>query len=202
MAERTTIGIYYLPEGANEEIKLMVDAVLTINHKASSDITEHTVEDGTPVADNMVPKAVELELSCLVTNAPLDQDEVRNTRSSEAWLELENIRISKQVVAVITGFRVYENMGILALSAPEDFRNGDCLRYTVSLRQIRKASLETVVAPKPAPVKPNLKPKDDKGTKGKEEPEEKEEDWFDTLSDYIGGETSILNDLANPNASP
>jgi hypothetical protein len=165
-SERKKIGIYvplsdseFIPYRAGAEKLLLLDAMLNETHSRSSEVTENPVESGAPVSDNIQPHANRLTLTCLVSNSPLNVDDVRETRAAEIWADLEQVRVNKQVVSVVTTLDVYENMAIESLEVPRDSSKGDCLYFTIGLKQIRTAQLVTV----PAPVKPNRKPVKKKG---------------------------------------
>lgn len=138
-----------------------LDLVETEEHGLESEITEHPVEDGSDISDNIRRKPRTLTFtgavvsdtpigaianeptrrSALSTLAPggaiIETGDGRNKISNEAWRRLEAMWLAGQPVVVVTDFKRYESMGIESLSNPISAKNAGGLVFTVKFKEVR-----------------------------------------------------------------
>jgi hypothetical protein len=153
---------------------LVLDASITESHQAEVEVTEHPVEQGANIADHTRAKPESLTLEGLISNTPLNRTQTRRLveslgvvfesnsaedavfgqpgRAEAAYVTLREIKEAGQLITVVTGLRVYEDMVMTSLLVPRDARTGEALRFTASFKQIRLVKNKTttqVVAKEP-----------------------------------------------------
>lgn len=157
---------------------LELDASLTETATFASDVSEHPVEVGSDVVDNIRPKPVEVRIDGVISDTPITAEQLRraadaagvtldapqNTpgRSSDALAFLLALRDSPRLVTITTKRGAYDNMALVSLSVPEDRTTGDVLRFSATFRQVRTVALRRVVIRTATSA---TKPKQKAGTK-------------------------------------
>lgn len=116
---------------------LTIDTVLSERHQADSTVTQQPVEEGSNIADHIVNEPETVVIEGIVSNTPITGG-TRNA-AQEVFNELYSLRDAKEVVTVVTGLVVYENMVITNISIPRDRGTGGLVRFTVELTRIIKA---------------------------------------------------------------
>jgi hypothetical protein len=153
---------------------LVLDASVTENHQAEVEVTEHPVEAGANIADHTRAKPETLTIEGIVSNTPLNRTQTRRLVESmgvviesssvedsvfgqpghaeAAYATLRGLKDAGQLLTVVTGLRVYEDMVMTSLVIPRDARTGEALRFTASFKQVRLVKNKTttqVVAKEP-----------------------------------------------------
>ncbi len=132
---------------------LELDASVAEEHTAANEITSHPVERGSNVADHIRPLPETISIEGIVSNTPIRADEVARAgevprgspgRAEAAFATLMELRDKGVLLTVVTKLRTYENMAIESLRIPRNARVGDALTFTVQLRRVRLAQLQTV----------------------------------------------------------
>ena len=120
---------------------LQFDASIEEEHKASVDITDHPVEDGSTMSDHRLQKPREFTLTAIVTNTPptlgafFRYDNVA-TRDVDTWTLLNTLTKHKSLLTVKTTLDTYENMVIKDMSVPRTAALGNSLEVTITFREI------------------------------------------------------------------
>ena len=148
---------------------LEVDCTLTETHTADVDVTEHPVESGAAMSDHIRPKQEAFTMSGLfsgtpnptegtsrvvdvqaggdvfklTTNVSEAEEKKAATRLEEARDALYRIKNGAELITVVTGLKVYENMAMKSLSIERDGRTGISLRFTASFVQVETVELKT-----------------------------------------------------------
>lgn len=116
-----------------------IDATTNEDHDTDADVTQYPIEDGSDVVDNVHVKPRNLTLQCIVSDTPLaPMDTIRtpgSIPSHDAYNRMDAIMQAKQPITVITRRRVYTQMFMSKLSAPDNADIGDSLQFTVSFVQ-------------------------------------------------------------------
>lgn len=125
----------------------------------TSEVTEHPVEDGSDISDNIRNKPRELTLTnAVVSNTPIGPIANDDTRimgdtlpppSDDAYRRLEKIWENRDVVTVVTALKKYENMALDTLTVPQEAKNAGGLIFTAHFVQvvIRKNKRVTMAIP-------------------------------------------------------
>lgn len=117
---------------------LIIEATLVENHSLDSTVTEQPVENGANVSDHIITKPPRVTIDGFISNTPVKDKPGNNAQN--AFEALYNIRDAKELVTVVTGFKVYDNMAIISVTVPKDSRTGDAIRFNVELLQVRISS--------------------------------------------------------------
>jgi hypothetical protein len=122
------------------------DVVTSESHEVSADATEHTVEGASPITDHIQLKQKTLALSGVVTNTPIIVDALTpSQRARVAYETIVEMMERAELVTVVTGLTVYENMAIVQVSSPRDPKSSrNELQVSIQLKQIRITSPEFV----------------------------------------------------------
>ncbi|MDD5034859.1 MAG: hypothetical protein PHE55_08890 [Methylococcaceae bacterium] len=175
---------------------VMFDATLNETHSDTAEVTEHPVEFGADVSDNirMMPATLELEgivsstpivfLASITAPSPLENKlQLYPTRSydrpGDAYDELRRaMREDGGGITVSTTLRTYENMAITSLEANRDAENGNVLHVSISLREVKKVSpLQYGLDMSPAvPQNPAQKAADNAGNLAAQQAEDAQSD--------------------------
>ena len=143
-----------------------VDAVLDEVHRFANLVTEHPVEDGSPITDHIVNIPVKLEMEGRITDTPSTLSETLITgaaglvagalgtppalvalgqslanlklpgRAKSAYQELVALYQSRTTFSVLTGINEYVNMTFLSLDFTRTPRDGRSIRFKASLHEI------------------------------------------------------------------
>jgi len=130
-----------------------LDCSLSENHVFSAEVTEHPVEIGGDISDNVKQNPDEVTITGIVTNYPAQWLASLSTIPGRAETALEQLRSMKalgKLVDVVTGLREYSSMIISRVEAPRSAGVGDAVQVTVTLRNVQVVQSKTVAAPVPA----------------------------------------------------
>lgn len=133
------------------------DAMLTETHMNEAEVTDHPVELGSDVTDNvkMHPRSIELNglisntpiefLASITAPSPLDMSPgppmQSYDRTGDAYGELlRMMSYNAGIVPVSTTLESYDNMAITSCVIHRDAENGNVLNATLRLREIKKVS--------------------------------------------------------------
>jgi hypothetical protein len=176
-----TVSVLFGRRKVGQIGELVLDAVITEKHSYTNEVSQYPVEDGSDINDNIRKLPAEITINGMVSNTPVDVlqannaeviqkidggVEVKNLRRTEVLNRVELaqdilLRISgrqikgepqdPELVTVITGLRVYQNMAITNLEIPRDITVGEAIKFDASLREVRKVSSESVEIPFASP---------------------------------------------------
>jgi hypothetical protein len=182
-----SLGLIYDPRKsptsiASDLISIDLDVMSDEAHDWSNEVTENPVELGSPVADNIQPKADRFSITGLITNAPIDPDIAAQfpgaidgglfsarLQTHFDWLrELKNLRVP---LTVYTRYIVYTDMAITSCNISRSNGTGEALPFTLQFTHIRIVKTQTVDVP--PGISRKLDKKADAGTAKKTQPEAK-----------------------------
>lgn len=112
-----------------------LDVTLREDHRYTSRVTTYPIEEGSTLADHIINEPAIVVLEGIVTDTPLSFLSFFN-RSVDAFNRLIKIHEDRQIVTVVTGLKVYQNMAITVLDVPREVRTGQSLRFTIELQEI------------------------------------------------------------------
>lgn len=115
---------------------LIVEATLSENHEASSKVTLFPIENGFEISDHIINEPQRVTIEGFISDTPLDGFNGNNAQN--AFDTLYEMRDNKELISVITGFKVYENMAITNISVPRDTSTGKAIRFSVELVEVVK----------------------------------------------------------------
>jgi hypothetical protein len=131
-----------------------LDLVEVEEHSLESEITDHPVEDGSDISDNIRIKPRELTLTnAVVSDTPIGAIATDPTRilvddlpppSMDAYRKLEQIWLNREPVTIVTNLKKYDSMGLLQLTIPREAKNAGGLIFTAHFKEIRLAKNKRV----------------------------------------------------------
>ncbi len=131
---------------------LELDASLSERHEFENIITDFPIETGGEVSDHIYMKPDRVMIQGFITNSPpvffdLTNTLGRNDRVGDALETLKSIRDNRELVTVVTGLIIYDNMAMKRLTIPRSSRTGETLRFTAEFVKITKVASETAGIP-------------------------------------------------------
>lgn len=143
---RTPLGFKKSGEAA---FSLELDLVTSERHERRAEITQFPIEDGSTISDHIILRPKTIKLEGLVSNTPIQilgglsfEDRVQN-----AFDVLEQLYENKEILTVVSGLDVYEDMAFSELIYPRDFTTGQALEVKATLEKISKVQMQTVIIP-------------------------------------------------------
>lgn len=144
-------------ENGIETAFLSFDAVVEEEHSLTSQVTDHTIEDGSTTSDHAVNEAETLSLDVEISNYPYqlsDQFIVaaarvvrdlvqtgtlsdREDRAVEGYKVLRSLIKSKTLLRVQTHLWIYDDMILTAVRTPRNKSTVDTLKATLQFKQVR-----------------------------------------------------------------
>lgn len=123
---------------------VLLDAVISELHSASSVVTSVPIEDGADINDHIALDPINVQIQGFISDSPLDFDLASFDRVQNAFDELFRLWKNKELVTVVTGFKIYENMAITRLDVPRDNSTFNSLKFSIDLTEITKLPLQNV----------------------------------------------------------
>lgn len=159
--------------------QIAFDCTVTENHSNSVTVTEHPVEEGSAITDHAQREPDDLTLNGIISDQPILLNAAENLqpsvaggdpklRAQQAYDEFLRLQREFSLLQIATELRDYQNMMITGIAVTRDKSKRNILDIGLTLREFRKATVETVDAPEP--TEPVHKNKRDLGRKQKEPP--------------------------------
>jgi hypothetical protein len=114
---------------------VFLDATLLETHESTSVATSFPIEDGSFISDYIINNPETLQITGLVTDTPLSFFSGFN-RSITAFNELLRAQKNKELLNVVTGVKIYENMVLTSINVPRDSQTGSSLTFNISLQKV------------------------------------------------------------------
>lgn len=128
-----------------------IDCAVNEDHSFESDVTDHPVESGSSITDNIQSKPIQITLDGLVSDTPIgamatqrfnsgdtgDQGQLLYKPSVDAYQRMIGIRDAREPVTIVTSLGTFDNMALVSLSVPRNAQNGEALRFKAVFKQIK-----------------------------------------------------------------
>lgn len=142
-----------------------IDATMDETHDLANTVTDHPVEEGSPISDHSRPEPDRVTLRCFISNTPLSTEQQQRAiqegvfkfqttaaraveigavdgRGAQAFAALKKLRDEGTLVKVVTTLKTYavsssEGMIVEHLTVPRTLQDYDGLAFTIVLKQIR-----------------------------------------------------------------
>lgn len=145
--------------------ELPFDLLIDESHAMRFDISDHAVENGAAVSDHVTRRLRSVTVTGLFTNHPsngvdyaqktsdgyeLAQDEVDlesgelsavTNRAQANWTQLQKIASEREPVTLYTALETYVNVVITELRASRGPQDGEAVKFTMTLREVRSVAL-------------------------------------------------------------
>ena len=119
----------------------LLDVNITEEHQFEAEVTDHPVEKGSDVTDNVRTKPDVVTIESIVSDSPLGA--VARSRAAgtlptdEALALLRAIRKAREPVAIETSLGRYENMVLQSLRIPRNSQIGtSAIQFTATFKQV------------------------------------------------------------------
>lgn len=155
----SAIDLPYQVVISSDDSQIAFDAVANEQHERNLTITEHPVEEGAKVTDHAQKEPDQLTLNGIISDHPIllnraDLEPVipggdPENRAQQALDEFERLQETASLLTVDTEKKRYENMMIVGISVTMDAPRRYILDIGLSLKEFRKATVESVEAPEP-----------------------------------------------------
>lgn len=118
---------------------IAVDAFLTESHTQSAEVTEYSVEEGSPISDHVTPAPDGLSITGIIspTSIYTSGNESGIDRVAECDQKFAELMAKGEPVDVVTGLRAYTNMVITEYAVNRSAENGRSLEFSMTLVKIR-----------------------------------------------------------------
>lgn len=123
------------------------DATLSETHTFDAEVTEHAVETGSAVNDNVRAKPRALKLDVLIVDMPLTKSQAgegSEGRAAQYLNTLDLLRENGDRVKVFTSVRSYENLAIKNLTTSRDKPTKGALKVSIQFVEVLEVKTETV----------------------------------------------------------
>lgn len=127
-----------------------VDILVEQEHELESDVTEHPVEDGFPVADHVIRKPVKVSMVVGISQSPvtwLDRLGSASDKVSTALNAFDQIYKNAQPITIVTPSNIWENMVMTSAKFPRTIENKNLIRIPCMFTQIRKVNVKSTDIP-------------------------------------------------------
>jgi len=124
------------------------DAGFSESPTDEAEVTRHPVEDGADITDHVQDLPARLSLVVGLTNSPLpEQGPMAKNRDLDLYLELLDVKRRGELLQVVTGLRVYDNMVLTRVAPTRTARSGQALEINIDFEEVKLTTTETVDIP-------------------------------------------------------
>jgi hypothetical protein len=126
---------------------ITLDATVQETHEYSSNVTTHPIEDGGFVTDHVYENPRTVHIEGEITNSPvvfLNFLGGLSDRRIEAYDQLVELYQKRDVITLVTGLKVFNDMVIESLNFPRDPQTGMRLKFSADFKETRKVASEIV----------------------------------------------------------
>lgn len=152
--KKSTIG--------NGNVTIELDAVLNENHSSKVRVTSNPVELGADITDHKITEPKELNILGVVSDTPIgiinatgqiidnttslfgSSSSSNVTRSTQAYLAIEQLQQANELIEIQTNIKLYTNMIITNLSLVQDKDSSRIVLMNISLKEIIIVESETI----------------------------------------------------------
>ena len=143
-----------------------IDAFIQETHTATSTITRYPIESGSNVSDHIYNEPKELSINGYVGVAKLLNPDLSLDRALDAYNAITELMNKRELVTIVSGLRVYNNMHIEDFSVDRTKETGANLVFNMTCKEAQIVTSQTVTVPIPKIIKSQKKqaaPKVDMG---------------------------------------
>lgn len=136
------MAVSFLTKRQSKIGSLTIEATLSENHAMTATVTRFPVEGGVIVSDHIVNDPEKITLECFISNTPMSGEP--DNFAQNAFDQLNIMFQAKELLDVVTQYKIYTDMAITDISVPRNNRTGQAIIFTVDLVKIRKVQSTTV----------------------------------------------------------
>ena len=120
---------------------IFIDAFSVETHSKKSNITSYPIEDNSTITDHVLNLPLSLNTNGIIE--PIDD----NYNILDTHNKIVDLMNSKQLISIITGLKVYNNMIILDYTVTRNAQNGQSLVFTMQAQETKIAQSQSVAIP-------------------------------------------------------
>jgi len=132
-----------------KDYKFYADLVISEEHKRSSQLCTHPIEDGTEIADYILVSPKVITVVLLLSNFSIqrsgDAYAGNETHAEDAYMILESVQEEKCICNFQSSIKKYRSYAIEELDFTRDKESGNSIKVFLSFREITIAKSETVI---------------------------------------------------------
>lgn len=120
------------------------DLILNESHNFNNTVTDYNVEDGSFVSDHIRNEKLEGSVTGLITNFSLFSSALISNRSQIVFEKLEQLWRDRELVDIVTVYKVYKNVAITSISISRTNDQGEAIEFEISFKEVNVVKLQSV----------------------------------------------------------
>jgi len=120
---------------------VFIDAFSIETHTKKSNITTYPIEDNSTITDHVLNLPLNLNTNGIIE--PIGD----NYNILDIHNKIVDLMNSKQLISIITGLKVYNNMSILDYTVTRNAQNGQSLVFTMQAQETKIVQSQSVTIP-------------------------------------------------------
>jgi len=128
----------------SDSFSLVFDLQISESHSFNSKVTNHPVEDGSPITDHIEKELRSGSASFFVSNYSLKIGELETNRVQDVYDLFKQLWKSKELVTLVTDLEVYEDVAITKISTSRNVGVGEAGTFEVSFTEFRIIRLKKI----------------------------------------------------------
>lgn len=128
----------------SDSFSLVFDLQLSESHSFDSEVTNHPVEEGSPISDHIENKLRSGSSSFFVSNYSLKIGELTTNKVQDVYDLFKQLWKSKELVVLVTDLDVYEDTAITKVSISRSSEVGEAGTFEVSFTEFRIIRLKKI----------------------------------------------------------
>ena len=128
----------------SDSFSLVFDLQLSESHSFDSEVTNHPVENGSPISDHIENKLRSGSSSFLISNYSLKLGELETNSVQDVYDLFKQLWKAKELVTLVTDLEVYEDVAITKVSTSRNQGVGEAGTFEVSFTEFRIVRLTRV----------------------------------------------------------
>lgn len=114
-----------------------MDVSLNEEHVFPAQITRNPVENGSQYADNIIIEPITLSMTARVSDASMiPLVPTFGSKAIDAYTALIELQSSREIISVVTGINVYQNMFLEKITVPRQSADGNSLRFELVISEL------------------------------------------------------------------
>lgn len=118
------------------------DLIIDENHNFVNQVTRYKIEDGSDITDHIQNELQTGSCTGLITNFSLFENGILNNRAQDAFDRIERLWRTRELVDIVTVFKVYSQVAITNISIARDDSSGEELVASFGFQEVNIVSLE------------------------------------------------------------
>jgi hypothetical protein len=158
----------YLSDGA---LDVQLDIINSFSESHQIDVTQHAIQSGADITDNIDPKTEDYSLDCILTDDDWDVLNPTNFINPSIKERIDSLILFKETKSILTYYGQEDEISDVVISSMTKSKSKDVgagIRLSIGLKKINVATAQTVDAPVIQQNGVNNKGQSPKGTTSKD----------------------------------